>query len=148
MAEIPLTPKQRQALKGRAHRLDPVVLLGAQGLSDAVIREIDRALTAHELIKVRVPGDEREEREALFLQLADRLGAARVQAIGKVLVFYRPKPPEPAGEQASRSPKAPAVRPTGRLKTGAAQRARGDREEVRRSEPRRVAPRRSGSRTR
>ncbi len=99
MAEIPLTPKERQALKGRAHRLDPVVLLGAQGLSDAVIREIDRALTAHELIKVRVPGDEREEREALFLQLADRLGAARVQAIGKLLVFYRPKPPEPAGEQ-------------------------------------------------
>ena len=148
MAEIPLTPKQRQALKGRAHRLDPVVLLGAQGLSDAVIREIDRALTAHELIKVRVPGDEREAREALFVQLADRLGAARVQAIGKLLVFYRPKPPEPAGEQPSRSPKAPAARPPGRLKTRAAQRAGSDREEVRRSEPRRVAPRRSGSRTR
>ncbi len=97
MAEIPLTPKERQVLKGRAHGLDPVVLLGAQGLSEAVVKEIDRALTAHELIKVRVPGDEREQREALFVAVADRLGAARVQAIGKLLVFYRPKPERTRG---------------------------------------------------
>ena len=144
MAEILLTPKERQALKGRAHRLDPVVLLGAQGLSEAVVKEIDRALTAHELIKVRVPGDERETREALFMQLAERLGAARVQAIGKLLVFFRPKPAEPAAKAAQRSPKAPAVRAEKRGKMT----VRKDREDIRRSEPRRVAPRRGGSRVR
>ena len=148
MAEIPLTPKERQALKGRAHRLDPVVLVGAQGLSEAVVKEIDRALTAHELIKVRVPGDEREARETLFIAVAERLGAARVQAIGKLLVFYRPKPPESDDESSQRSPKAPRARPAARVATAAPQRGRKDREEVRRSEPRRVAPRRSGSRTR
>ena len=140
MAEILLTPKERQALKGRAHRLDPVVLLGAQGLSEAVVKEIDRALTAHELIKVRVPGDEREAREALFMQLAERLGAARVQTIGKLLVFFRPKPAKPAAKAAQRSSKAPAARAGNPGKTT----LRKDREDVRRGEPRRVAPRRGG----
>ena len=149
MAEIPLTPKERQVLKGRAHGLDPIVLLGAQGLSEAVVKEIDRALTAHELIKVRVPGDEREAREALFVAVADRLGAARVQAIGKLLVFYRPKPEQPADAQtASRSPKAPARRPAGRSETAKPQRGKPGRDDLRRGEPRRAAPRRGGGRTR
>ena len=148
MAEILLTPKERQALKGRAHRLDPVVLLGAQGLSEAVVKEIDRALTVHELIKVRVPGDEREAREALFAAVADRLGAARVQAIGKLLVFYRPRPPESDGKSDQRSPQAPRARPEGKRTAAAPQRAGKTRDEVRRSEPRRVAPRRGGGRTR
>lgn len=126
MPEIQLTPKERQALKARAHGLKPVVLLGNSGLSAPVIKEIDRALAAHELIKVKVPGDDREERESLFAEVAEALSAARVQAIGKLLLFYRPAPDEapvrsakpaksaksarggaPSGD---RSPKAPARR--------------------------------------
>jgi putative YhbY family RNA-binding protein len=102
MAELMLTPKERQALKGEAHALDPVVLLGAGGLTDAVMREIDRALAAHELVKVRVPRDDRSEREAMFEQVADTLSAARVQAIGKLLVFFRPRPEEPAADAPAR----------------------------------------------
>ena len=94
MAEIQLTPRERQALKARAHALKPVVLLGAAGLSPAVLAEIDRALGAHALIKVKVPGDDRALREELFATAADALSAARVQAIGKLLVFYRPIPDE------------------------------------------------------
>ena len=59
MPEIELTPKERQALKARAHGLKPVVLLGNSGLSTPVMKEIDRALAAHELIKVKVPAEDR-----------------------------------------------------------------------------------------
>ena len=126
MPEIQLTPKERQALKARGHGLKPVVLLGNSGLSAPVMKEIDRALAAHELIKVKVPGDDREEREALFAEVAEALSAARVQAIGKLLLFYRPAPDEvpakpakaakaaksaPSGAPSGgRSPKAPARR--------------------------------------
>jgi putative YhbY family RNA-binding protein len=92
MAEIPLSPKERQALKARAHGLKPVVLLGSAGLSPQVVKEIDRALAAHELIKVKVPGDDRTEREEIFASVAQSLSAARVQAIGKLLVLFRPAP--------------------------------------------------------
>jgi len=94
MPEIQLTPKERQALKARGHGLKPVVLLGNSGLSAPVMKEIDRALAAHELIKVKVPGDDREERDALFAEVAEALSAARVQSIGKLLLFYRPAPDE------------------------------------------------------
>jgi RNA-binding protein len=109
MPEVPLSPKERQALKARAHGLKPVVLLGNAGASKPVIKEIDRALAAHELIKVRVPGDDRTQRDALFTELADTLSAARVQAIGKLLVLYRPIPDEPLAEGA-RSRQAPPAR--------------------------------------
>lgn len=90
MEEIVLERDRRLALRAAAHHLDPVVLLGANGLTEAVLKEIDRELTAHELIKVRVPTDDREEREAIFLEIAQKLGAARVQMIGKLLVLWRP----------------------------------------------------------
>lgn len=106
MPEIQLTPKRRQQLKGAAHRLDPVVLLGAGGLTDAVVKEIDRALSAHELIKVRVPGDDRAAREGVFREVAERLGAARVQTIGKLLVLFRPRPePQKPSKTAPRAGK-------------------------------------------
>jgi RNA-binding protein len=113
MPALDLTPKERQALKARSHALKPVVLLGASGLTEAVIKEIDRALTAHELVKVKVPGDDRAEREAMFAKLADQLSAAPVQIIGKLLVFYRPAPKEPerASPAASRRPAADGRRP-------------------------------------
>ena len=90
MKEIILARDARLALRSQAHHLDPVVLLGANGLTDAVMQEIDRELTAHELIKVRVPTDDREEREAIYAEVAEKLGAARVQMIGKLLIFWRP----------------------------------------------------------
>ncbi len=111
MAELTLTRDERLELKARAHHLDPVVLLGAQGLTEAVMKEIDRALKSHELIKVRVPGDDRDERQEMYAAIAEQLGAARVQSIGKLLVFWRPLPPEELAP--ARSPKAPAHAPTG-----------------------------------
>lgn len=90
MKEIILARDARLALRSQAHHLDPVVLLGANGLTDAVMKEIDRELTAHELIKVRVPTDDREERQAIYAEIAEKLGCARVQMIGKLLVLWRP----------------------------------------------------------
>jgi RNA-binding protein len=87
-----VTPAERKALKGRAHSLDPIVHLGSKGLSGALIAELDRALAAHELIKVRAGGLERAEREAAMAEICARLDAQPVQHIGKVLVLYRKKP--------------------------------------------------------
>ena len=98
--ELALTPRERQTLKGRAHKLNPVVLLGNAGLSEPVLKEIDRALSAHELIKIRVPTDDDTERAKTFAEIATRLAAARVQSIGKVLVLYRPLPDGAASAQA------------------------------------------------
>jgi putative YhbY family RNA-binding protein len=98
MAELTLEKELRLSLRAQAHGLDPVVLLGAAGLTDAVVAEVDRALTAHSLIKVRVPVDDRSEREAIFATIADRVGAARVQVIGKLIVLYRPPPLEDGSE--------------------------------------------------
>ena len=88
---IELTPDQRRYLKSLAHHLDPVVMIGNNGLTDAVIREIAINLDAHELIKIRVLGDDRTAREAIYQSLADQLNAAPIQHIGKLLVVWRPK---------------------------------------------------------
>jgi RNA-binding protein len=79
-------------LKARAHSLEPVVLVGNKGLTDEVVTEVDRALEAHELIKVRAPGLDRDVREECFRALCARTGAEAVQHIGKVFVLYRKKP--------------------------------------------------------
>jgi putative YhbY family RNA-binding protein len=84
-----LSPAERKELKGRAHKLDPVVMIGAKGLTDEVVKEVDLALKAHELIKVRAPGLERDARAVAFQALCERTGAEAVQQIGKVLVVYR-----------------------------------------------------------
>ncbi|MDO4434113.1 MAG: ribosome assembly RNA-binding protein YhbY [Alysiella sp.] len=76
-------------LKARAHHLNPVVMVGQKGLTDAVIQETDTALHAHELIKVRVLGDDREERTAICAALCAAVDAELVQHIGKLLVLYR-----------------------------------------------------------
>ena len=85
-----LNVEQRKYLKALAHSLKPVVMIGAQGLSEAVIRETGVALAAHELIKVRVLGDDRAAREAWFTQLCEACDAAPVQHIGKLLLLYKP----------------------------------------------------------
>jgi len=85
-----LTEKQRRHLKGLAHPLKPVVLLGNAGLTDAVVAETTRALADHELIKVRLPGLDREQRDAALQTLAQRTGSALVTRIGHIAVLFRP----------------------------------------------------------
>lgn len=89
---LQLSASERSALKARAHALEPVVLVGDAGLSPAVVQEIDRSLTAHELIKIRVAGDDRDTRSSILQQICELLGASPVQHIGKTLVIYRPRP--------------------------------------------------------
>jgi RNA-binding protein len=84
-----LTSPQRKALKARAHKLHPVVHIGAKGLTDDVVAEIERALKAHELIKVRAAGLERDAREEALVSICKQTGADAVQQLGKVFVLYR-----------------------------------------------------------
>ena len=84
-----LTPSERKALKAKAHKLDPVVQIGAKGLTDEVIAEIDRALRAHELIKVRAGSMERDARGDAYGSICERTGADGVQQVGKVFVLFR-----------------------------------------------------------
>jgi RNA-binding protein len=90
MPQIQLTPAQRKVQRADAHHLDPVVMIGGDGLTPAVVKEADAALNAHGLIKIRVLGDDRAAREAMYQQLADTLNAAPIQHIGKLLVLWRP----------------------------------------------------------
>ena len=91
MPLIQLTPAQRKEHRAEAHHLDPVVMVGGDGLTANVKKEIDAALKSHGLIKVRVFSDDRTAREAMFQSLADELSAAPIQHIGKLLVLWRPK---------------------------------------------------------
>jgi putative YhbY family RNA-binding protein len=104
MPAIQLTPAERKEKRGEAHHLDPVVAIGAEGLTAAVLKEADAALKAHGLIKVRMFSDSRDDREAALDQLADQLGAAAVQHIGKLLVLWRPLPPKEKAEREERQP--------------------------------------------
>jgi len=106
---VQLSPVERRALKARAHALEPTVLVGSGGLTAAVAGEIDRSLSAHELIKVRVTGDDRAAREGILTRICEDLNAAPVQHIGKILVVYRPKPdasPRPKPRSKRKPPRA------------------------------------------
>jgi putative YhbY family RNA-binding protein len=89
---LPLTSRQRARLKSRAHALEPIVQVGQGSVSDPVVAELDRALTAHELIKVRINGTDRDARRATAEDICTRTGAAAVQQVGKILVLWRPRP--------------------------------------------------------
>jgi RNA-binding protein len=91
MPQIQLTPAQRKDHRSEAHHLDPVVMVGGDGATENVKKEIDNALNAHGLIKVRVFSDDRVAREAMYQALAEELNAAPIQHIGKLLVLWRPK---------------------------------------------------------
>ncbi len=104
MSAITLTSHQRKEKRADAHHLDPVVLVGGDGLTPAVIHEIDAALTAHGLIKVRVFSDERASRETMLETLTEQLSAAAIQHIGKLLVLWRPIPPKEKEEREGRMP--------------------------------------------
>ena len=104
MPAIQLTPSERKDKRADAHHLAPVVLIGGEGLTPAVVKETDAALNAHGLIKVRVFSDQRETRDAMFATLADRLNAAPIQHIGKLLVLWRPIPEKVKSERDDRMP--------------------------------------------
>ena len=104
----PLSPLERKALKARAHHLNPLVLIGDAGLTPAVMREIDLAIKSHELIKVRMTGDDRDARVAAYETICGELRCAPVQHIGKLMVLYRPKPADPAAAAAALKSRRPA----------------------------------------
>jgi len=104
MPQIQLTPAQRKVHRAEAHHLDPVVLVGGDGLTANVIKEVDAALNAHGLIKVRVFSDDRTAREAMFQQLSTDLNAAPIQHIGKLLVLWRPQPEKAKAVDEDRMP--------------------------------------------
>lgn len=79
----------KKSLKAQAHHLKPVILLGAKGLTEAVIAETNIALLSHELIKVKINGAEREDRLAMATELSAQLKAEIVQTIGNTVILYR-----------------------------------------------------------
>lgn len=93
---IVLPAEERRALRARAHGLNPVVSISQNGLTDAVLKEINASLSSHQLIKIRVYGDDRALREGYLNEICERLDAAPVQHIGKLLVVWRPNPDAPA----------------------------------------------------
>ncbi len=102
MPAIELRPAQRKEFRAQAHHLEPVVRIGGDGLTSAVIKETDAALNAHGLIKVRIFSDERTTREEMFAKLCDDLSAAPIQHIGKLLILWRPVPPKEKTEREDR----------------------------------------------
>lgn len=85
-----LTGKQKNYLRGIAHNLNPVVTIGGKGLTDAVLNEIEIALDQHELLKIKLPVNDKAEKNALITQITEQTGSQPVQLIGRVGVIYRP----------------------------------------------------------
>ena len=104
MPAIQLTPAQRKVHRADAHHLDPIVMIGGDGLTPAVKKEADSALNAHGLIKIRVFSDDRLARDAMLVTLADELNAAPIQHIGKLLVLWRPMPAKERAVDEDRMP--------------------------------------------
>lgn len=90
-----LTETQRKHLKRLAHHRRPIVQTGANGLTEAVLAEVERGLNDHELIKARVVAGDREERSAMIAEICERTGAVLVQRIGHVAILYRRHPEKP-----------------------------------------------------
>lgn len=105
---IELSPTQRRALRADAHHLNPVVSISQKGITPGVLTEIDRCLKAHELIKVRLYGIERESRPELIAEICNTLKCAEVQHIGNLLVLWRK-----GSEEATASTPEPVRRRSG-----------------------------------
>ena len=98
----PLQTREIRALRARAHGLKPVVRIGHAGLTAAVCQELDRALNAHELVKIHAAVDDRDQRTRILDELCRQLGAPPVQSLGKMLVAFRARPePAPAASEAT-----------------------------------------------
>lgn len=93
MPTLELSSSQRSHLRARAHGLSPVVQIGDQGVTTPVLKEIDRSLVAHELIKIKVASSNREERASMLDTICQQLSCAPVQHMGRTLVIYRPATP-------------------------------------------------------
>jgi RNA-binding protein len=106
-----LSATERRALRARAHPLHPVVIVGTSGLTEAVLKEVETALKSHELIKVKLASDDRDERTSQYGALSEALAATRVQQIGKIAILYRQKTVTPEVPAAAR-PKSGAARRT------------------------------------
>jgi RNA-binding protein len=87
---LTLTPAQRRFLRSQAHTLHPVVMIGDSGLSEPVMKELERSVNSHELVKIKVSGSDRSARELMLQQICNQLNVAPVQHIGKILVVYKP----------------------------------------------------------
>jgi RNA-binding protein len=87
-----LTTRERAHLKARAHTLEPVVQTGSSGVTDRLVAEVDRALTAHELIKVKIASADRGERVSIGNEIGARTDATVVHRVGKVIILWRPRP--------------------------------------------------------
>ena len=87
---LSLSVSKRLELKGRAHALKPIVIIGNAGLTPAVLDEVERSLKSHDLLKIRVMNDDRDARAAMLQEICEILKAGPVQHIGKILVIYRP----------------------------------------------------------
>jgi putative YhbY family RNA-binding protein len=124
-APEPMAAKSLRALRARAHALKPVVWIASTGPTEGVMRELDRALAVHELVKIHAAIDDRNERSRLLQSLCEALGAQPVQTIGKMLVAFRARPPSAEaptspqktgserGRQGGRKPPAKRVRASG-----------------------------------
>ena len=104
MPQIQLNPTQRREHRANAHHLEPGVLIGGDGLTAAVKKEVDAALNAHGLIKVRIFSDDRAAREQMYQTLTEELSAAPVQHIGKLVILWRPQPEKERAIDADRMP--------------------------------------------
>lgn len=92
-----LTPAQKRYLRGLGHDLHPLVRTGSAGLTEAVLAELERALTDHELVKIRLLADDREQRSQYLRQVLTTTGAELVQRVGHVVLLYRPNPERKRG---------------------------------------------------
>lgn len=90
-----LSPSQRRYLRSLAHDLKPVILLGAKGATDAVVKELDLALSHHELVKIKLSGGDKEERREQIAFLIDGTQAENIQEIGHIVVLFRRNEDEP-----------------------------------------------------
>ena len=106
-----LTAEGKRSLRAQAHHLKPVVLIGQHGVTDAVIAEIGIALDAHELIKIRFRGAEREARDADIARICDSLGADFVSSVGGTAVLWRHRPePKPKAKAKAKKKVKPRSR--------------------------------------
>ena len=90
-----LSANQKRYLRGIAHGLDPVVMVGQKGVTPALLKELDGALAHHELVKVKISDADREDRAETIEALRDASNATRVQTIGRIACFFRRNPKEP-----------------------------------------------------
>ncbi|WP_300451381.1 YhbY family RNA-binding protein [Accumulibacter sp.] len=105
---LSLSSDQRRVLRARAHALQPVASISFGGLSESVVKEIDSRLLCHQLIKIRIHHGDRQLREQFLGTLCERLQAAPVQHIGRLLVIWRPLP---EGQEKAAKPRVRQVEP-------------------------------------